>query len=148
MKRSSSLSVYFGFDEFSKGWAAIALFGSLTSILIACLYAFLRLGLETPVLLVPGCVAIAMAAFLAPLLVPVRGLMASIGARAVLYPLGVAVVFASVVLALWLGSWLLWVYFLLAAVGSIRAVLLVRSAPVRKVLQHPWRYYCKQYALR
>ncbi len=131
MNRSSSLSVYFGCDEFSKGWAAIALFGSLTTIFIACFYTFLRLGLETPVSLVPGCVAVEMAAFLSPLLVPARRFSASISARAVIYPLVVVAVFASVLLALWCGRWIMAIYVVLAAFGFVRAVLLVRNASAR-----------------
>src|SRR5690349_5895148 len=72
--------------DFDRGWAAIALFGTGVSFLIAIGCYGARLGLPNPPLLFPLCVLIVAATLCGPLLIPARGRLAEVRHRAIMLP--------------------------------------------------------------
>jgi hypothetical protein len=120
----SASSDWSGEHQFEVNWATIGLFGVLVCALNACAFFFFRLGLETPRLLVLGCVLVPAMALLSPLLIPRRGAFTKLSVRALCYPLVTFVMLASILLAFWFGRSLFFVYLPLALAGFIRAVML------------------------
>ncbi|HVX57795.1 MAG TPA: hypothetical protein VHA37_08775, partial [Candidatus Saccharimonadales bacterium] len=112
---------------FDRLWAQVALIGIIICFCNAAVYYPLRLGLATPVLLVPACFLVFSAALLAPLLIPARGVFGGPAWRMVAMPLAALLVFWAVLLAFLLGPSLLVLFAGLALAGAWRAVQLLRA---------------------
>ncbi|MCX7309104.1 MAG: hypothetical protein NTZ72_14620 [Afipia sp.] len=113
-------------SSLDRKWAQLAVFGTVVSLLIATGYCLLRMGLSTPVMLIPACVTIVAASLFAPLLLPRQGLLAELENRAVVLPLVTLAILVGIFLAFFLGRSLLVIYFILAVSGFYRAVRLLR----------------------
>ena len=114
-------------STFDSLWAQLALIGITISFCNAIVYYPLRLGLYTPVLLVPSCFLIVSAALLAPLLLPLRGWGADRNFRCVAMPLLSFLVLSGVLLAFVLRGYLLLVYMLIFLAGARRALQHLRT---------------------